>query len=446
MLLLLLSCGGSERRPNLLLVTIDTIRADHLGCYGYFRNTSPNLDAFAAESMVFDDCFAPVATTLPSHLSLLTAAYPMEHGVLANTGSAHRRFVPNPALRTYAEIAGEAGYRTAAFVSAAPLKRHTGIDAGFDLFDEPAGAERRAEETNEAVSAWLETMDGRPWFAWVHYFDPHVTYAPPPPWDSYYSMDDDLVRHLSERRFLSGKVQHGSEEIRTADLVNLYDGEVAYTDSQIGKLLSAFRAAGGYEETVIIVVGDHGESLGQHDVWHHGDVWNEQLRVPLLIRLPGRHPERVGKALSVTDILPTLLSLESRLPAGPIGTQGGGESAFARNVAFLPGQSSTRTSAERSRPEFFSLTGERWKLIHRPAGAERGSMLFDRKSDPHELNDLASAMADTVSALNQILAKSFMNQRERRVEMLGGEGGAVTDPTELDPEVQRELRSLGYID
>lgn len=249
------------RSPNIVLITIDTLRADRLGAYRYFRDTSPVLDALAEESIVFERCIAPIATTYPSHLSLLTSTYPHETGAVANAGAGGAPFVPTPHLRSLAQLLSESGYQTAAFVSAAPLKSFSGIDAGFDVFDEPEPRTRPAEETNARVFEWLEARGEAPSFLWVHYFEPHSPYQPPEPLDKKFRPDDELRSYLTERDF-QPVYRAGTLPVHVN---SRYDGEVRQADQQVGLLLDALRSEPEiWNHTIVIVLGDHGEGLGQH--------------------------------------------------------------------------------------------------------------------------------------------------------------------------------------
>src|SRR3972149_5716968 len=186
--------------PNLVIVSIDTLRADRLGVYGDFRDTTPFLDALAGEALVFERCLAPMATTFPSHLSLFTGTYPEETGAVANANVGGLAFVPTESLRSLAQVLREGGYRTAAFVSATPLKKYTGIDAGFEHFDEPERLQRRAGETNERVKDWLSGQNHEPFFLWVHYFDPHTPYDAPEPFGSRFQAEPEQDRYLAAPR------------------------------------------------------------------------------------------------------------------------------------------------------------------------------------------------------------------------------------------------------
>lgn len=232
------SASVQTARYNVLLVTIDTLRADRLGCYGYAGAATPVLDALAARGVRFATAIAHVPLTTPSHASILTGLTPLRHGVRDNGD-----FVLPDRIPTLAEAFHDAGYRTAAFVSGFPLDRRFGLARGFDTYDDhlPHGEDRRrsayverpADQTTAAVRSWLEGGTPSPWFLWVHYFDPHSPYEPPP----------DFAARFAGRP---------------------YDGEVAFVDAQIGVLLALLEAKGLAPRTRVLVTADHGESLGEH--------------------------------------------------------------------------------------------------------------------------------------------------------------------------------------
>lgn len=439
---------ASSPPPNLVVVTLDTTRADHLGCYGYFRDTSPFIDALAAESVLFERCLAPMSTTLPSHISLFTGTHPMEHGVLANIGSpGGRKFHSSPGLGLWAECAAGAGFQTAAFVSAAPVKRQTGIGEGFQTFDQPVRHERIAGKTSTKTIAWLEGEMREPFFLWVHYFDPHTPRSPPAPYDELFTRDAALEARMAELE-LPDQVKTRKDKrpnqprwimADVAEHINLYDGEVRYMDEQLGQVLDSLRALPAWERTVVLVVGDHGEGLGQHDDLVHGRVWNEQIHVPLIVRVPGVAPKRVPVPLSIVDIMPTLQAMASGLPFHALleqasGSTVTGESAgeraiFSRDV--------TRSRVHMFDPRFALQVGE-WKFIHDPKGADQ---LFNVTADPHERNDVIGANMEVAAELKDRLLR-IMEEQTLRGERLERERGKVDD--EVDPELARELRALGY--
>jgi arylsulfatase A-like enzyme len=442
LVLVLGRCAPETRidSPNLVIVSIDTLRADRLGLYGYFRDTTPFLDSLAEESLVFERCLAPMATTFPSHLSLFTGTYPEETGAVANARVGGLSFFPTERLRSLAQILGKGGYRTAAFISAAPLKRHSGLDAGFDVFDEPEFKQRRAERTNDRVARWLAERDSRPFFLWVHYFDPHTPYDAPEPFGSRFQEESEQDRYLSLRGI------KGNWAVTN----NAYDGEVSYVDHELARLVSGLKARREiWEQTVLVVLGDHGEGLGQHGESQHGGVWTEQLHVPFLIRIPGMAPARLDPLVSVADVVPTIMGL-IELP---------GEEEFLRQASGVDRLASDESpfilSQESSAPWKFSsgasgpryvLSGEEWKLIYdadrdRPLPRKKASGLFRISEDPYELVDVREEHEELAASLEERLLELVERQKRRRSELLAGR------PPEgsLDPEILEQLRSLGYV-
>jgi arylsulfatase len=426
-------------------VTLDTTRADHLGLYGYFRETSPALDAFGREAIVFERCIVPMATTLPTHTSLFTATQPLEHGVLANSTQGGSRFVPSARLRTLAQVAGEAGWRTAGFVSSAVLKRGSGIDSGFDHFDEPESEQRDAEATTRAALAWLERTPGGPFLLWVHYFDAHWPYAPPPAYATMFSNSPELEDAIAAReipRTVLRPLANQTEETRVS--INLYDGELRFQDDQLARLLSALEARPDWEHTLVVIAGDHGEGLGQHGEAAHGGTWEEQLRAPLLMRIPGLEPRRLETLVTMVDVIPTLLG---RLPASPLGAllaQASGRDVLAPGARSQPVPSQD-TGRERPGAEFrWALTTDRWKYfrVEQPDGGVR-QQLFDRGADPFELRDVSDRHPEVMQPLAAALQLALDAQRSKGSALHDGQTPATTPP---DPALLEQLRALGYVE
>jgi arylsulfatase A-like enzyme len=418
--------------PNLVVVTIDTLRADRLGLYGYFRGTTPVLDSLAKESLVFETCVAPMATTFPSHLALFTGAYPEETGAVANARVGGLAFVPTERLRSLAQFLRDGGYRTAAFVGATPLKKHTGIDAGFEHFDEPRAAQRRAEATNLRVRRWLSAQNEEPFFLWVHYFDPHAPYDAPEPFGSRFAQEPEQARYLATRQFVNASTA----------VHDRYDEEVAYADHQLGRLLDELKSRPElWKRTVLVVVGDHGEGLGQHGEPHHGGVWGEQLRVPLLIRVPGKTPARIERPMSTADIVPTLLGLVDLPGKEALLRQASGIDRLANDEEdpFVLSQEASNYRNGEPRGTRYALTGTEWKLVH---DTVEGSRLYRVSEDPHELDDVSGRHTNVVSSLEKILLREVERQKTRRAELLS-ERPDVAE--EVDPEVLDQLKSLGYV-
>ena len=421
-LLLALCACGQGTRPNFVFVTLDTTRADHLGLYGYFRDTSPALDAFGREAIVFGRSIVPMATTLPMHTSLFTSTQPLEHGVLANTTQGGSRFVPSARLRTFAQVAGAAGWRTAAFVSSAVLKRGSGIEAGFEHFDQPTPGERDAEATTRAALAWLESAPPGPFLLWVHYFDAHWPYAPPPAYATLFSSGPELEDAIAARgipRTVLRPLANQSEETRVS--INLYDGELRFQDDQLAQLLAALEARPDWGDTVVVIAGDHGEGLGQHGEAAHGGTWEEQLHAPLLMRIPGEAPRRVDTLVTTVDVIPILLG---RLPGSPLAgllPQASGRDALGSGARPLPVLSQD-TGRERSAAEQrYALTTDRWKFFH--VELRDGSVrhqLFDRRADPFERSDVSARHPEVTEPLADALQLTLDAQRRKGAALHDG--------------------------
>jgi arylsulfatase A-like enzyme len=390
---------ATARGASVVLISIDTLRSDRLPAYGYERIESPALTALAGDAVLFERAYSHCPLTLPSHASLFTGLLPPQHGVRDNKG-----FQLGDAHVTLAEILGDAGYRCAAFVSSAVLRRSTGIGQGFEPYDDDlaemsaprsrAFAQRRGDRTVDAARRWLDSVDpAEPFFLFVHLFDPHSPYDAPEPWAS---------RHEDP-----------------------YDAEIAYTDQIVGELLSALRARGLYDSTLVVLLSDHGEGLGDHGEREHGLLlYREALQVPLMIKLPGNRlaGRRIDTSAGLYDIAPTiraLLGIETaELPGQTL--LGGvppaaerplyAESLFSR---FQYGWSETR-----------SIIRDALHYIDAPRPE-----LYDLRQDPHEQRDLLATRdlpAAMLAALDDI-------------------GNGAEARAEISAEERRLLASLGYV-
>lgn len=393
---------------NVLLITIDTLRGDALASYGG-RAATPHLDALAARGTRFTFAHAHAVVTLPSHTSILTGLYPFEHGVRDNTG-----YRVDEGAETLAEIAKRAGFATGAFVAAFPLDRRFGLNQGFDVYDDVGGAdnadtagamaERRADVVVAAARAWIQEQQtaGRRWLAWVHVFDPHASYAPPPPFHEQYAGD-------------------------------LYAGEVAYTDHALGPLLADAR--GGTRPTTVVVTSDHGEGLGEHGEATHGAfAYESTLRVPLILAQVGpaeaeRHEDHGGGAVvdapaSHIDILPTVLdALTLEVPAGLSGRNLLAEGASDTRVTYF--EAMTPMLSHGWAPLSGVLSG-RTKYIDLPI-----QEVYDLAADPGEQRNLAPSTPAETRALAQLLA--------------GFDAPLPGAQREENADARRRLESLGYV-
>ena len=418
-------------RPVVVIV-IDTLRADHLGTYGYFRDTSPAIDRVAAEAVVFERVVTTMSTTLPAHVSLWTSRYPMQTGVVAN-GSKFN--VPaDGSIRFFAQMLKDQGYTTAAFVSAAPVKDRTGLGAGFDSYDNPEGGQQPAGTTTDRVMEWLANPPAEPFFLWVHYFDPHLPHEPPVEFASLYETDAELIRFLEEKDFPD------PTDPAVQQMNNLYDAEIRYTDSQIARVLDRLRELGLYEESTVVILSDHGEALGQHDWEHHGRIYNEQLYVPWILKLPagrGVPAQRINRLTSLVDVIPTLIDALGLPISEADRAQMEGVNALdlatPRQFAF-----SQRTFAPREKQwgpgQKFSLMSRDWKYLF---ATEAEDELFDLRTDPNEIENVIGRNPREYRALQRELRSLLASYAE------DSHGLKVIE--EKSPETLKELRALGYI-
>lgn len=340
------SVDPADDAPSVLLVTMDTARADYFGAYGRDDVQTPSFDALADQGVLLTNAFSQIPVTGPSHTTMFTGRTPWEHGNLLNG------LPVDPELTTLAQQLRHSGYRTAAFVSAYVLDGSLGFQRGFEVYDDDFGwlqgwdatvpgrlaamaqrftnpdlvLERIGGRTTDQALAWLET-NGKgqaPFFAWVHLFDPHGPYLPPPPWDTaYYQGDPRDPAHTSMQAadHIAAYLEPSLSGITDADYVLAqYAGEISYTDAQVGRIVAWLEASGRADDTVLIVLADHGESLaGEHGVWfnHGDDLYEVNTWIPWVMRLPGgQHAgTRLGSLVELTDLAPTIYELTG--VAGP---------------------------------------------------------------------------------------------------------------------------------
>jgi len=428
-------CGAREplSRPSVLLITLDTTRADHLGMYGAARPTSPRLDELSRESAVYERAYAPSTWTLPSHASLFTGKYPKSHGARydengplvlgdAIAGPANWKRIRARSLasgeRTLAGLLGAAGYRTGAVVGGPWMKRVFGLDRGFEHYDD-SGIERLngrlAGSVTDAAIAWVESLHGQPFLLFLNYYDPHTPFNPPSGFVS-------AVASPEER-------PHGAAR-NQRELDILYDAEIRYMDSQIGRLLDRLRELGLYRDLWIIVTADHGELLGEHGLTGHGrTLYEGELRVPLLVK-PSRGDAPTGRLrerVQLTDLFPMILQRVG--VAVPADTQGvfprGDRPAIAEVDPVPDAGPATNWRA--------ILDGDE-KFLESSAGDR---LLFDLARDPAEAHELAAERPERASALARVLASSFAALPEAPAAGL--------EARSVDAETQRALESLGYL-
>jgi tetratricopeptide (TPR) repeat protein len=397
----------TPRTPDsIILISIDTIRADHMSCYGYPRKTTPAIDAFAEEAFLFESCFANIPLTMPSHASMLTGMIPPAHGVLDN-----EQMALAASITTLPEILQGQGYQTYGIVSAGVLDKRYGLDQGFDDYDDTflgeAGRARQipqrlGDETVAQSLAWLEKHRSDRKFMFIHFYDPHFEYDPPAPFDSQFD--------------------------------HPYDGEIAFTDHCIGQILDRLKELGLYENALIIVTGDHAEMLGEHGEAEHGlFIYRNVLHVPLLIKPAGLSTSRhVSDNTGVTDIAPTILS-QCGLKATSTVQGVDLSDYFVKKNHAIPDRFLFNVCLTATKYEGNSLMGvihNQWHYIQttRPE-------LYDHVADPQELNNLVIRETKRARLLQEHLSEILD----------AAEIGAKTADASVTDSSSWALRSLGYV-
>jgi choline-sulfatase len=395
-------------RPlNLVVVTIDTLRPDHLHCYGYSKIETPSVDSIAASGVLFENAVAQTPLTPPSHASIFTGLYPTVHHV-RDTGG----FILQPSSTTLATMLQQQGWDTAAFVSSAVLKKLFGLGQGFAVYDDqmprPGNSrdfledpERRAGDTIDRALRWLDAQTGKPYFLWVHLYDPHLPYQPPSSFEERYK----------ERP---------------------YDGEIAYADRELGRLFEAVRKKSPADKTIIAVLSDHGESLGEHGEYSHGVfLYDATLRIAFLISGPGVPAGvRISEQARTIDFLPTVLEL-----------MGGKAPASVQGVSLTPtftghAAQSAVSYAETLYPkinmgwaELRAIRTNHWKYVRAPKPE-----LYDLSQDPNETTNVIRDHAPEVQRLEAQLKA-----------VIGSDGAEKVATSFIDQHTLDQLKSLGYV-
>jgi arylsulfatase A-like enzyme len=444
--------GPDDRRPNVVLIVVDTLRADHLSLYGYPRPTSPNLDRLARESVVFDRAFTVMSHTLPAHVSLVTGVHPATHQVLSNGWVYDARW---PTLATRLR---DAGYASAAFVSGFPLDRQSGFGHGFEVFADTRiegvlHSKVEGELTNQRALAWLKEQGDWPFFLLVHYYDLHTPYTWPSEGALPLAVDADLLARLEQREAASHAVtdvNHKPVEFRGRQLeiveaANLYDNLVLRIDGLVEEIRAELERAGKLDDTLFIVTSDHGEGLGQHAYYSHGlHLYEEQMRIPLIVRPPARlgwAPGREGGTVSLLDVAPTVVELAGLPREGlehgrsllAVTQEVNGARYVVAQRRYYPEGFRNAWGAFAPSTSLAALRGDgSLKYIRDGDGREE---LYDLSSDPLEEKNLASERVEDATRLREIL--------EERLAVLTADTPIAVP--ELDAETRRRLEELGYI-
>lgn len=397
---------------NVVLITLDTLRADHLGAYGATTVRTPHLDRLASEGVVFDHAMTTAPLTLPAHSSIMTGQFPPVHGVRDNGG-----FFLGPDQMTVAEILADRGYQTGATVGAFVLDSKWGLDQGFGTYQDDfdltgikamslASVKRPGNEVVDLALKWMDGVAGQRFFAWLHLYDPHAPYESPEPYRSEYRGHP-------------------------------YRGAIAFTDAQVGRVFDFLEARGLADNTIVVVTADHGEGLGQHGEETHGFfVYESSMHVPLIVRVPGRGiaPGRVSQSVRTVDIMPTVLDLLGISPPAPI-----------EGVSLVP----LLSGATRELPldgygeamyplhhygwsELTTLRSDRYKLIDAPRPE-----LYDLERDPGEMVNLFDE--------RRTVADAMLRQLRERKRLMAEDAPDAPQTGDVDPETRARLAALGYV-
>jgi len=415
-------------KPSVILITVDTLRADHVGCYGAQTVKTPTLDALARDGVVFERAISQVPLTWPSHAVILTGTFPFQNGVQDFTGQPLAlQFL------TVSQAFQQAGYATGAVVSAFVLDRSWGLARGFDFYDDAFSAEtfekkdaglvdRRAGESVAHAIAWLKKTPRRPFFLWLHLYDPHSPYDPPEPY-------------------------------RTEYRSHLYDGEIAYADHELGNLMSWLKQNRLYDSSLIVALSDHGESLGEHGEDEHGFfVYNATVHVPLIVKPPagsGITAGRYREPVETTAVAPTLLQLAGvKDSVDKIYAQFQAHALLGTMLAAKSGTNQARSQAANQTPKdpaysetFYPFSSFGWSPLH-ALESERFHFieapkpeLYDLESDPGETRNIAAEQPATIAVLREkmqtLLAHNPFTRQDAGV-------------ANLSPDAQEKLRALGY--
>ena len=397
---------------HILLISIDTLRADHMGCYGYSRNTTPNIDNLARESIVFNHAIAPVPTTLPSHCSMMTGTTPLYHNVHDNI-----MYHLGESNTTLAEILKKNGFSTEAIVAAYVLDKKGGLDQGFDRYDDRLGGstnplnqtnERKADKVTQLGIEAIRRLQNKKSFLFIHYYDPHSPYAAPVEY-----------RYVTASTFVTHR--------------DLYDSEIAYTDDCIGKLIGHLKQAGLYDSTLIILTSDHGESLKEHGEESHGFfTYHCTVHVPLMIKIPGLSEHvTINDIVGLIDIMPTVCGMLEVEP--PLEVEGQNLMAYLSRTGSVK-KNRILYSESLEPTKFFAhaiqtVTTDKYKYIN-----TKRSELYDLVTDPTEKRNIIKRYPKTAQEL-----------KEQLTTLVSKTALDADNATTPDQESLKRLASLGYL-
>jgi arylsulfatase A-like enzyme len=420
-------CKGpaSTNLPHIFIISADALRADHLSCYGYPRPTSPNIDRFAKDSILFENAISQAAGTLGSTSSLFTSLYPSVHKTNFDNEKLSAR------IPTLPEIARTHGYNTGGFVQNEFLSPAHGLSRGFlcyryDNFD--AGTFRRLT----AMFNWLGTIHNSPAFVFFHILNPHSPYNPPEQFARIFNARKSLLASSNQKLIEVNEKRIQLSPADRAQLISLYDAEIRYLDSAFGKFIERLKQLGMYDNSIIAFLSDHGEAFQEHGRLLHGSqLYEPMIHIPLIIKLPARYKRanvRIRENVQTIDVMPTVLEVAKLSIPKPIqgksllslmtGDEKGSRNVFSENLSW----------------GLLCIKKNQFKYIHSDYAKEE---LFDLNADPQESRDLSAERAD--------LIQTFREERNRFLKEQRKYGVARGERIQLDENQTEELKALGYV-
>jgi len=438
---------------NIILISVDTLRADHLGCYGYDRETSPNIDSLATDSTQFANVYASSPWTLPSHVAMLTALHGAHHQVY------HDDEKMDPALITLADVLRQHHYFCSAFVGGGFVSAAYGFSKGFDTYSEGAGgvfSQSSAELLYDNVSEWLDqNAKDRNFFLFLHTYQPHDPYACPEPYKSMFLPEDAKWRHINLLGYLDGKpnIFKKLSEAERQNVISLYDAEIRYTDEKlIGPLIQKLKDTGLYDKTLIVFTSDHGEEFYDHSSWGHGhQLYDESLKVPLIIKFPASENRgmRSDTIVSLVDVMPTILE-EAGIDFSSLALDGQSlipvlkgkdkeDRIFLADIGdnVLNSHIPQKIATNRNKEKFIlnkQFSEEDLAFFLHPPPETGPVELYDLADDSREKSNLAHSRANLVNHLIRFIEDLYANVKKRN-----------TQRPEIDETLKEQLRALGYI-
>ncbi len=442
------ACSDKAPRQNVLFITIDVLRADHLGCYGYPRETSPAIDAFAEKSVLFENCISQSTSTVPSHASIFTSLYPPSHGVITNVARL------SDEIPSLIKVFESNDYSTGAIISSFVLQSDRGLTQGFETYDETLESielnrrgypERHADSTTDTAISWLREREGEDFFLWIHYIDPHGAYYPPEEYremfvgDEWYSEGEELEISADFLPNTIPKYQELFGNKNPSYYISQYDGEIRFTDDHIGRLLRFLDESGLASNTIVVLTADHGESFTERDhcFTHSIRTYDEQAMIPLIIRFPNLGlSERIEPQVRAIDIMPTVLDrlgLEN-----PYTVHGQSLMKLITSGKKPPSDSALIYSEhglkflELSIGSQKSIRTQQWKLTR---NSWNGTWeLYNLKEDPGETTNLAGKEPAMLEQMKELLAEQEKNIEKAPVKKTG-----------LTPEQIKQFNAFGYL-